>query len=719
MKISERWLVPGLLVVLASFAGSTFATWYVCLLCFGISAAAAKLRRRRLSQQTDQVRISRLLRWLGNTLLYLLIALLISAWRFGEYAGETINPIAFGFDAVAHAAMVSALILWVIHPIAGHPAMLGLGLLVVLLCVAAGGASHSFSAQLAVALAVTIGFVLGSNCILGHRYHSKSGRLDLRPRPNAVDRSRSAANPGSSRIGILFSLLVLSAILMTTTAIAHVTEYVLPGVKTTLHSQLTNSIEAVQGEAVIGSTRYVRGSRIGSIRRHMLGNPASMALRAYATATPGYLRGTAFDRYSNGRWSAISFEQLGNDKASPAMRARELLRSGQGLTRLEGGTNRPLTRFFTREPDDDRVTSIEIHNDPMKGPVIFTPLATRWLEANASSITISHHDIVQAGINVSDPYVCGAAKTPKPETLDPKRRQTLLTVPADIRAQVSVVAQTLCAADSTAFAKAKAISQYFQENFEYSLTKIPTRSQDDPISQFLTDKHPAHCEYFATASVLLLRSAGVPARYVTGYVTIEKSEEDKYWIARNRDAHAWVEAYDDLTGQWFPVESTPGRIYLSMRQASSDDGLFDGSNSLNSDDRSDHSLLSLVWGWLTSMRTTDPLILIFRFGQLPLFCVVAFLLWKNFRGGYKEESNPMDVQSRQMLRRIDRRVKRHALIRQPHETLHQFASRIETALETDVVERHRHQEFLARAAQWYRQYAAARYRGQMPVPFQL
>lgn len=729
MNRNAKWLIPGLLGVQAAFIGSTFTTWYVCMSLFGAFAFFALLHGRWLRDHTGRFRISRVLRWLGNTLLYLSTAFVIFLWRYGDYAGESINPMAFAFDAVAHTALVSAFLLWAIHPLTGHPAMLACGLLVVLLCVAAGGASHSMTGQIAVALAATVGYVFSSNYILGHRDRSAGGQSNHR----VITTSRSGLSQGSGmagsgvadssaadsgRIGVLFSLLVLSAILMTTSAIAHVTDYVLPNVQSTLHDQLTNSLEAIQDQSNMGSSRYVRGSRIGSIRRHMLGDPASIALRAYAASAPGYLRGTVFDVYKDGRWQAISNHRLPNQMASPAIEPRDVLPSGQGLTRLQGRSSRTLRRFFLNEPRDERIAAIEIHNDPLKGPVIFTPLATRWVEASSRAITVSHHDIIQAGVNIANPYVCGVANTTNSESIEPQRRSLLLQIPPDIQSQIGELSRTLCASRPTAAAKAGAVSRYLRANFRYSLTEAPPRSRVDPIIGFLRSKHAAHCEYFATATVLLLRASGVPARYVTGYVTSEYSDEEAYWLARNRDAHAWVEAYDDITGNWFPVESTPGRTYESLSLAGANYDDFSGSSKgPSANDHADDSWFSLVWGWLTSMRATDPLFAIFRFGQIPFFCVLVFLLAKSIYRGYDSSANPEDVKSKQMLQRIDRKLKKLSLSRQPHETLHQFASRIENALDTEMVDPDRHGEFLEQAARWYRQYAAARYRGQMPTPF--
>ena len=262
----------------AAFAGSTFATLYPCLILFGISAISAMFHRRWLGRHEHR-RVTRTLRWLAQAAVFATTIVLVTAWRFSDYAGQSINPMALAFDALTHWALVAVLLLWVLHPIAGHSGMLVLGLLIVLLCVAAGGASGTLAGQLAIALLATIGFVLASNLILGYRSQSAWGP----PSSNAagargLEFSPAVAGGSSGRTGVLFSLLVLSAVLMTTTAIAHVTEYVLPAVKATVHDQLTNSLEAIENQSAIGSSRYVRGSRLGSIRRHMLADPAAIAL---------------------------------------------------------------------------------------------------------------------------------------------------------------------------------------------------------------------------------------------------------------------------------------------------------------------------------------------------------------------------------------------------------------------------------------------------------
>src|SRR5207253_2703424 len=74
-----------------------------------------------------------------------------------------------------------------------------------------------------------------------------------------------------------------------------------------------------------------------------------------------------------------------------------------------------------------------------------------------------------------------------------------------------------------------------------------------------------HCEYFATATVLLLRQAGVPARYVVGYSAQEFSTLEGAFIVRNRHAHAWAQAL--VAGRWVVVDTTPSNWAEQEEQA--------------------------------------------------------------------------------------------------------------------------------------------------------
>ena len=91
---------------------------------------------------------------------------------------------------------------------------------------------------------------------------------------------------------------------------------------------------------------------------------------------------------------------------------------------------------------------------------------------------------------------------------------------------------------------------------EYTYTTdFVGRDGDRPIEDFLFEYRSGHCEYFASAMVLLLRTQGVPARLVTGFLGAELNPIEGYYIVRQQNAHAWVEAWVD--GAWRIYDPTP------------------------------------------------------------------------------------------------------------------------------------------------------------------
>jgi hypothetical protein len=81
--------------------------------------------------------------------------------------------------------------------------------------------------------------------------------------------------------------------------------------------------------------------------------------------------------------------------------------------------------------------------------------------------------------------------------------------------------------------------------FEYSLARPPAEPGADPIEDFVTRNPRGHCEYFASALTLMLRSLGIPSRMVIGYRSGDWNQIGSYYDVRQLHAHAWVEAYLD------------------------------------------------------------------------------------------------------------------------------------------------------------------------------
>lgn len=99
----------------------------------------------------------------------------------------------------------------------------------------------------------------------------------------------------------------------------------------------------------------------------------------------------------------------------------------------------------------------------------------------------------------------------------------------------------------------KRIDHFFKTEFTYSLKN--TEKTSNPINRFLQTTRSGHCEYFATAGVLLLRQAGIHSRYVVGFSAHEWSDRENLAIVRTRHAHAWTLAWVD--GKWIDADFTP------------------------------------------------------------------------------------------------------------------------------------------------------------------
>ena len=75
------------------------------------------------------------------------------------------------------------------------------------------------------------------------------------------------------------------------------------------------------------------------------------------------------------------------------------------------------------------------------------------------------------------------------------------------------------------------------------------------IIEDLLESRAGHCEYFATATTLLLRRCGIPARYAVGYAVHERS--GRGYVVRQSDAHAWCLVWDNASRKWRDFDTTP------------------------------------------------------------------------------------------------------------------------------------------------------------------
>lgn len=136
-----------------------------------------------------------------------------------------------------------------------------------------------------------------------------------------------------------------------------------------------------------------------------------------------------------------------------------------------------------------------------------------------------------------------------------------LTLPVDTAAWAQEVLKSIPGDLSTIEGAAAAIGSYVSASAEYSRrTETMTQGSGDFAQWFLNSAERGYCVHFATTAAVLLRAAGIPARYVTGY----KAEliPDKAVKITSDDAHAWVEYYNYRTWTWSILEATPSALNL-------------------------------------------------------------------------------------------------------------------------------------------------------------
>ncbi|MFM2170934.1 MAG: hypothetical protein RI957_1163 [Verrucomicrobiota bacterium] len=81
--------------------------------------------------------------------------------------------------------------------------------------------------------------------------------------------------------------------------------------------------------------------------------------------------------------------------------------------------------------------------------------------------------------------------------------------------------------------------------------------RDSLLAQFLLEEKSGHCEYFATATTLLLRESGVNARYCVGFSVQDRNPKTGEHALRGTHAHAWCRVWSEGTGRWINVDTTP------------------------------------------------------------------------------------------------------------------------------------------------------------------
>jgi protein-glutamine gamma-glutamyltransferase len=148
------------------------------------------------------------------------------------------------------------------------------------------------------------------------------------------------------------------------------------------------------------------------------------------------------------------------------------------------------------------------------------------------------------------PAVLRKAGTDYPEMIQNLYLQLPLLDP-----RVKPLAEQITQSAKNPYDKAANIERYLKTRYAYTLD-LRGPKVDDPLAYFLFSRRAGHCEYFAAAMTVMLRSLGIPSRYVSGFLPGEFNDLGGDYIIRASDAHTWVEAYFPGYG-WTTFDPTP------------------------------------------------------------------------------------------------------------------------------------------------------------------
>ncbi|MBO9128979.1 transglutaminaseTgpA domain-containing protein [Bacillus sp. 165] len=154
-----------------------------------------------------------------------------------------------------------------------------------------------------------------------------------------------------------------------------------------------------------------------------------------------------------------------------------------------------------------------------------------------------------------------AAHTGEGLESNPDFVNTYTQLPPSLPERVRNLAKTITKDKANRYDQAAAIESYLKNSsFVYSKEETPFPEKDeDYVDQFLFDSKIGYCNNYSTSMIVLLRSLGIPSRWVKGYTggTLDNSSDSHIYTVTNNDAHSWVEAYFPGYG-WVPFEPTKG-----------------------------------------------------------------------------------------------------------------------------------------------------------------
>jgi len=256
-----------------------------------------------------------------------------------------------------------------------------------------------------------------------------------------------------------------------------------------------------------------------------------------------YFRGAAFDRYTGRAW----VNTLAAHKTLP--------RADDGVFSVS--LNEQANDHGQRIVQDVLIEALDTS-------VLFGLPFVKEFRANVQSVQGDG----QGGYSVPYPpptrFRYTAVSVPTRLTLADEKAVALEYPPAvlesfvrlsSVNARIADLANSVTRNAGTVYEKVVAVERHLLSSYRYSLEieKAPTGT---PLEDFLFVRKTGYCEHYATAMVVMLRTLGIPARLVTGFLTGEWNNFGRYYIVRQQDAHAWVEVFFPHSG-WITFDPTP------------------------------------------------------------------------------------------------------------------------------------------------------------------
>lgn len=263
--------------------------------------------------------------------------------------------------------------------------------------------------------------------------------------------------------------------------------------------------------------------------------------------------------------------------------------------------------------------------------------------------------------------------------------EAYLQLPDTLPQRVRDLALELTKDVDSVYEKARAVEGYFaRSGFRYETQDVPFPTEEqDYVDQFLFETKYGYCDNFSSAMVVLLRAADIQARWVKGFTggqEVGRNEELRQFDLSNNNAHSWVEVYIDGLG-WVPFEPTIG--YTNPIDIDYD---VEQTESLPKEEQPEVEKPEQQEQTATqtggSGMTTGVLAAI-------ALLVLGVIYWL-FKRRPKMMSTPeqaMDKEIGSLYEQLLRHLARQGLTRAPHETLQQFAKRVDTSLHSDDMSR--------------------------------